>query len=55
MSQTKRAIEDIQRLGWELNNESLKRIVKHREDESKKRNTKKAPVLKRGDEHARSV
>lgn len=56
MSQTKRAIEDIQRLGWDLTNQSLVRLVnKRKEDESKKRNTKQAPILKRGNEHARSV
>jgi hypothetical protein len=56
MSHTKRAIEDIQRLGWDLTNESLKKLVnKRKEDESKKRNTKQAPILKRGDESARTL
>jgi hypothetical protein len=31
MSHTKRAIEDINRLGWKLNDNSLKKLVKLRD------------------------
>ena len=40
MSKIKRAIEDIQRIGWELNNKSLVKLVILRQSQTLKKREK---------------